>query len=166
MDNVKFRKLKASEIDVRIGSFKEGKGASLVLYKDARVDMSILDETFGVYGWQREHKELKGVIYCGVSIKNPTTGEWITKWDAGSESNTEKQKGESSDAFKRACFNIGLGRELYTSPFIWVNASKMQSKYDKFVVGKITYDGDVIDGLAIKNNRGELVFTQMPKKKE
>ena len=123
MDNIKIRPLRADEIDVRIGQEKKENNvpvaASFLLYKDARCDMRILDELFTPFGWQREHKELKGTIYCGVSVKNDS-GEWVTKWDAGSESNVEKEKGEASDSFKRACFNWGIGIELYTAPFIWV----------------------------------------------
>lgn len=123
MDNIKIRPLHADEIDVRIGQEKKENNvpvaASFLLYKDARCDMRILDELFTPFGWQREHKELKGTIYCGVSVKNDN-GEWVTKWDAGSESNIEKEKGEASDSFKRACFNWGIGIELYTAPFIWI----------------------------------------------
>lgn len=123
MDNIKIRPLRADEIDVRIGQEKKennvGVAASFLLYKDARCDMRILDELFTPFGWQREHKELKGTIYCGVSVRDEN-GEWVAKWDAGSESNVEKEKGEASDSFKRACFNWGIGIELYTAPFIWV----------------------------------------------
>lgn len=121
-NNVFIRPLRADEIDVRIGTEKKENGvataASFLLYKDARCDMRILDELFTPFGWQREHKELKGTIYCGVSVKHGA--EWITKWDAGAESNVEKEKGEASDSFKRACFNWGIGVELYTAPFIWI----------------------------------------------
>lgn len=123
MGNIKIRPLRADEIDVRIGQEKKENNvpvaASFLLYKDARCDMRILDELFTPFGWQREHKELKGTIYCGVSVRDEN-GEWVTKWDAGSESNVEKEKGEASDSFKRACFNWGIGIELYTAPFIWV----------------------------------------------
>lgn len=122
-NNVIIRPLRADEIDVRIGTEKKENGvataASFLLYKDARCDMRILDELFTPFGWQREHKELKGTIYCGVSVRDEN-GEWITKWDAGAESNVEKEKGEASDSFKRACFNWGIGVELYTAPFIWI----------------------------------------------
>lgn len=127
MDNIKIRPLRADEIDVRIGQEKKENNvpvaASFLLYKDARCDMRILDELFTPFGWQREHKELKGTIYCGVSVKNDN-GEWVTKWDAGSESNVEKEKGEASDSFKRACFNWGIGVESYTAPFIWIRYNK------------------------------------------
>lgn len=118
-----FRLLKASEIDVRVQQiFKAGDKvkARLLLYKDARVDMMLLDEHFGTFGWQREHNFIDGKNYCTVSVKNPDTGEWIKKQDVGVESMTEKTKGESSDAFKRACTCLGIGRELYSAGTIIV----------------------------------------------
>ena len=123
---MKFRTLKEDEIECRVGQIS-AKGFKLLLYKNARVDMDLLDETVGAGNWQRDHKELKGNIYCGVSIWDETKKQWITKWDCGTESNTEKEKGEASDSFKRACVNVGIGRELYTSPFVWIagNVSKI-----------------------------------------
>ena len=166
MEKLEFRKLRADEIDVRVQSITE-KGAVLLLYKDARVDMNILDETVGPMNWTRQHT--RDNANCIVSIYDESKGQWIHKEDTGSESNTEAQKGLASDSFKRSCFNWGIGRELYTAPFTYVQASKIKyagakKTYDKFFVEKITYDGDVIDGLAIKNNRGERVFLQAPKK--
>lgn len=124
------RKLRANEIECRVGAINE-KGFSILLYKDARVDMNILDETFGNMNWQREHKEIKGNLYCGVSIWDDEKNQWITKWDCGVESFSEKEKGESSDSFKRACFCVGIGRELYTAPFIWIkgNVKEKNGKY-------------------------------------
>ena len=119
-----FRTLRADEIECRIGSINS-RGFTLLLYKDARCDMNILDETVGEFNWQRDHKEIKGVVYCGVGINGrgqSTHDEWIWKWDAGSESYTEKEKGEASDSFKRACVNWGIGRELYTAPLIYIRA--------------------------------------------
>ena len=118
-----FRNLKHSEIDCRQQSISERgekKTAKLLLYKDARVDMNILDETVGCERWQRLHQEIKGIMYCGVGIQQQN-GEWTWKWDCGTESNTEKEKGEASDAFKRACFCWGIGRELYTAPSISID---------------------------------------------
>lgn len=171
---IKFRKLYADEIECRIGTISE-KGLSLLLYKDARVDMSLLDETVGPMNWKREHtRENRN---CIVSIYDENKKEWVSKEDTGTESNTEAEKGLASDSFKRACFNWGIGRELYTAPFIWVKAEdcNITTGYngkptcrDKFVVVKLTYkkNGD-IDGLAIKNTKnGKLVFTQMPTEKE
>lgn len=157
MENI-FRDLKADEIDVRIATVNE-KGITLLLYKDARVDQNILDETYGAFGWQRDHKELKGNIYCGISIYDKDKQQWVTKWDCGKESFAESEKGEASDSFKRAGFNWGIGRELYTSPFIWIPANKCniyESKgkkvsKDNFVVEAIQITDKTITGLAIKN---------------
>lgn len=113
--NYNFSTLTADEIECRVNQITED-GFTLLLYKDARCDMNILDRTVGVGNWQRDHKEVKGNLYCGVCIYDDVKGEWITKWDCGTESNTEKEKGEASDSFKRACVNWGIGRELYTAP--------------------------------------------------
>lgn len=140
-----FRKLRADEIDVRVQSCTE-KGAILLLYKDSRVDQNILDETVGPMYWKREHT--RDNQNCIVSLWNDTIKQWISKEDTGTESNTEKEKGLASDSFKRACFNWGIGRELYTTGLVWVSADKMnisekngkKSTYDKFSVKSITYD--------------------------
>ena len=116
---MEFRLLRADEIDCRISTCSQY-GVGLLLYKDARCDMNILDEVVTPMNWQRDHKELKGNIYCGVSIYDGKTDRWVTKWDCGKESYTESEKGEASDSFKRACFNWGIGRELYTAPNMFV----------------------------------------------
>lgn len=165
---LEFRDLKSSEIDCRPAMINE-KGISLLLYKDARVDQDILDETVGAMDWQRKHT--RDNANCIVSIWDNEKKQWIEKEDTGTESNTEKEKGLASDSFKRACFNWGIGRELYTAPFIWIPAEKVNitkkndskgkiiySTSDKFYVEKIQITNKVITGLAIKNNRGERVF--------
>lgn len=164
----KFRLLKAEEIECRVGSINEN-GFTLLLYKDARCDQNILDETVGEMNWQRDHKELKGNIYCGVSIYDATEkGQWITKWDCGAESNTEKEKGEASDSFKRACVNWGIGRELYTAPFIYIKGNvKAKTRNGKEIyvptlnsikVTSIAYaEGKIID-LVITGD-GDEIFT-------
>ena len=164
-----FRELKADEIECRVGQATE-KGLSLLLYKDARVDMAILDETVGQERWQREHYEVKGNLYCRVGIK--IGNEWIWKADCGTESNTEAEKGESSDSFKRACVNWGIGRELYTAPFIWVNAQDCNLKTvqannktiyrcnDTFTVTEIHIKDKTITGVAIRNDKlNRVVYT-------
>lgn len=169
MEKLKFRKLKADEIDCRIGQIKE-KGLTLLLYKDARCDMNVLDETVGPLNWKREH--LRDNANCIVSIWDTVKNEWVSKEDTGSESNTEAEKGLASDSFKRACVNWGIGRELYTAPFIWVKAEDCKISnfggkpkcYDKFIVEKLTYkkNGD-IDGLSIVNTTtNKRVFVQKP----
>ena len=157
---MQFRDLTAEDIEVRVQSVKQN-GLILLLYKNARVDMSILDETVGTGNWQREHYECKGNLFCRVGIninyENDNLGEkWVWKSDCGVESNTEAQKGEASDSFKRACFNWGIGRELYTSPLIWVKADKCNIQngkcYDRFAVEKIAIENKKIVGLSIINN--------------
>lgn len=170
MSKLQFRKLNASEVEVRIGGFNKAKtGMYLLIYKDARVDMKILDETFGVFGWERDHKELNGNIYCGIGIYDIKTNRTVWKWDAGSEieNNTSKDspqkvKGSASDSFKRAGFNWGIGRELYTSPFIWLNQGVgFKDKWDKFSVKEIDCDSEgVINKLVIYNETlGKVVYT-------
>ncbi len=120
MAEIKFRILRHDEVELRVNQVTE-KGFSLLLYKDARCDMNILDETVGPFGWKREHDQINGKEFARVSIFDKALGEWVWKEDCGTESNTQKEKGESSDAFKRACVNWGIGRELYTKIFIWIN---------------------------------------------
>ena len=167
--DLKFRPLKENEIDVRVQSVTE-KGCILLLYKDARVDMNILDETLGAENWQRDHKEIKGNLYCGVGIWCEDKKQWIWKWDCGVESNTEKEKGEASDSFKRACVNAtGVGRELYTSPTIKIDCQTLEDgkgyklpteeKYRKFRVKEIEYnDKREITKLVIIDNKGVQVY--------
>lgn len=159
-----FRTLRADEIDCRIAQVKEN-GLSLLLYKDARCDQNILDEVVGPFNWKREHT--RDNRNCIVSIKNPDTGEWVSKEDTGTESNTEKEKGLASDSFKRACFNWGIGRELYTAPFVWISAKDCNLKeskgrltcFDRFTVKGIGYTDGVITGLEIKNQAtGKICF--------
>jgi hypothetical protein len=151
-----FRDLKNDEIDVRIAMIKQN-GLSLLLYKDARVDQNILDETVGQMNWQKHYSRENA--NCIVSIWDKEKSQWIEKEDTGTESYTEKEKGLASDSFKRACFNWGIGRELYTAPFIWIkaedcNIKQTNGKYscsDKFVVEKIKIEDKQITGLAIVN---------------
>ena len=167
-----FRDLRADEIDVRVATCNE-KGVSLLLYKDARCDMNILDETVGSMNWQRKHT--RDNANCIVEIWDSDKNQWISKEDTGTESYTEKEKGQASDSFKRACFNWGIGRELYTAPFIWISADNCNMKNnngkwttnDRFMVDSITIENKRITGLSIKNTKtGELVFTygKAPKK--
>jgi hypothetical protein len=182
MKELIFRALRADEIDVRVATVNE-KGVSLLLYKDARCDMNVLDETVGKFGWDRDHKELKGNIYCGVSIYDDEKGVWVTKWDCGAESFTEKEKGEASDSFKRACFNWGIGRELYTAPFIWIpnknvkvngkdkplvkiekdDYGKWKTK-DRFTVYKMEVTDKQITGLGIGNETQRVIAYEWDKK--
>lgn len=161
------RLLTADEIECRIGTINE-KGLSLLLYKDARADMKILDEIYGPMNWQRTHEVIGGNLYCNVQIYDEQKQQWISKMDVGTESYTEKEKGQASDSFKRACVSVGIGRELYTAPFIWIPAGKckIQQKdnryvtYDKFKVADITYNNQrEIIGLIIMNQDGQVVYS-------
>lgn len=166
----KIRALKADEIEVRVGQVSE-KGVSLLLYKDARCDKRILDETFGINGWANCYSEIKGNLYCSIMIYDKTTGMWIRKQDCGVESNAEKEKGEASDAFKRAGFNVGIGRELYTKIFIFVKVptkTKSNGKgyelvdpYEKWHVANIrtNEEKEKIEFLQIADSKNNIVFT-------
>ena len=123
MNNI--RTLTAGEIDCRVQSVNE-KGCSLLLYKDARVDMAILDEVFGNENWQRTHEVINGNLFCNIEIWSEDKKCWVKKQDVGTESITEKEKGQASDSFKRAGFNIGIGRELYTAPFVWISLNNSE----------------------------------------
>lgn len=165
---INFRLLNADEIDCRIATVKES-GVSLLLYKDARVDQNILDEVIGPMNWSRSHQLIGDRLYCTVSIRDPETGEWVSKQDVGTESYTEKEKGQASDSFKRACFNWGIGRELYTAPFIWISSNdckitKLQNGkvtcYDSFFVSEIGYDEKRnINQLEIVDKKGRVVYS-------
>ena len=170
---LEFRLLKKDEIDCRIATVSQN-GLSLLLYKDARVDQNILDETVGPMGWQRSH--CRDNANCIVSIWDVEKGLWIEKEDTGTESNTEKEKGLASDSFKRACFNWGIGRELYTAPFIWIskdnceicengkdrNGKTKYSCYDRFYVSRIGYDDNRnINALEIKRRKSNKVVYKL-----
>ena len=169
---MKFRALKASEIDCRIQSIGQNKtgavGTTILLYKDARVDMNILDETVGAMNWQREHSVVNGNLYCTISIWDEVKEQWISKSDVGTESNTEKEKGQASDSFKRAGFNWGIGRELYSAPFVYIQLDKSEYKERngkltsnaKFKVKDIAYDESRnIVRLVVVDSKGKVRYT-------
>jgi len=154
-----FRDLRSDEIECRVAQAKEN-GVSVLLYKDARCDMNILDETVGPMNWKRQHS--RDNANCTVSLWDKEKQMWISKEDTGTESNTEAAKGLASDSFKRAAFNWGVGRELYTAPFIWIPAAKCTALkqngsrwqcYDSFEVEKIVIENKRIVALAIKNSK-------------
>lgn len=161
----KFRDLRADEVEVRVSTVSD-KGCSLLLYKDARCDMAILDETVGEENWQRSHELINENLFCNVSIRCGDV--WVTKQDVGTESYTEKEKGQASDSFKRACFNWGIGRELYTAPFIWIPADKCNLKkgnngklttFERFDVSEMEVENKRITKLTVINARtGDVVY--------
>lgn len=162
------RPLMSTEIECRVGSIKtDGSGCSLLLYKDARVDMRILDEVFGPMNWKRSHDVVNGNLFCTLSIWDNDKKEWVAKQDVGTESYTEKEKGQASDAFKRAGFNWGIGRELYTGPLIWIQLEKNEVyqkngsyyPYTKFSVKDIDYNEQKeITMLVIKDNNNHVRY--------
>lgn len=169
---MEFRSLRADEIECRIGQVaRNGSGLSLLLFKNARTDADMLDEVVGPKNWQCEFYDCKGTLFCKVGIlvdRKDGLAEWVWKDDAGSPSNMEAQKGEASDAFKRACFKWGIGRELYTAPRIWVYGDKCHIKqgqngkfqcYDNFSVSSIQVTDHRIEQLEIRNDaNGQVVF--------
>lgn len=166
------RTLKADEIEVKVKQINKN-GCLLLLYKTARCDMQLLDEAFGTNNWQCDYKTINGVLYCGIGVFNKDTNNWVWKWDCGIESRADEEgnqkKGEASDAFKRAGFKWGIGRELYTAPFIWAKVPTEQDtetkkwtlkdKFMKFSVDTIEYDdnGNIVH-LVIMNNQGQIVY--------
>ena len=178
---MEFRTLKAEEIDCRVSQIDKT-WCTLLLYKDARVDMNVLDETVGNMNWQRTHEVINGNLFCNVEIWDSEKKQWIKKQDVGVESFSQETKGESSDSFKRACFNVGIGRELYTAPTIFILPRKdmgsirkpdeesneffeKNGKYTtktRFYVDYITYDKDRnIENLIIRDHKGNIRFEQL-----
>ncbi len=175
MEKSIIRLLRADEIECRVATVNE-KGVSVLLYKDARVDQKILDEVFGAFAWKRTHQSIDGNLYCTVEIFDKENQIWVAKQDVGTTGYTEKEKSQASDSFKRACFNWGIGRELYSAPFIWVSATKTEirkngDRYlcsDRFSVAHIEYNEErEIAGLAIRNDsKGIIVYELLPQNKK
>ena len=177
---MEFRTLKAEEIDCRISQIASNY-CTLLLYKDARVDQNILDETVGAMNWQKRY--LRENANCIVGIWDEDKKQWVEKEDTGTESFTEKEKGLASDSFKRACFNWGIGRELYTAPSILIFPrkdmggitkpeeeskeffQKPDGKYTtktRFYVDYIDYDENKnIKDLIIRDHKGNLRFEEL-----
>ena len=156
-----FRLLNADEVECRISEIdKQGRFLRLLLYKTARTDAAMLDETYGPMNWCNDYREINGKMYCGIAVRSES-GEWVWKWNVGTESNMEAEKGQASDAMKRAGFVWGIGTVLYSAPEIKISAEKCNIKeyggkyrcYDKFEIEKIAYnDKQEISGLSIRCN--------------
>ncbi len=156
-----FRLLRPEEIECRVARVSE-KGVVLLLYKTARTDADLLDETVGTSSWENDFKVIDGVLYGGIGIYNSLEERVKWKWDAGTESNTEAEKGRASDAFKRAGFKWGIGRELYSAPFTFVPAGKCKIQngkcYDEFEVAAIDYDDKERICYLVITVKGAVVF--------
>lgn len=178
----KFRLLNADEIDVKVKQVTNN-GAVALLYKTSRTDMAILDETFGALNWTDDYREIKGNLYCGIGVRESQSDPFVWKWDCGIESREDEdgneKKGEASDAFKRAGTKQGIGRELYSSPFIFLRVDtqarkdssgkdvlknnkpiyELADKFQTFSVLEIGYDDKRrINKLIIIDNHGKEVF--------
>ena len=181
---MEFRLLRADEIDVRVSQIASNY-CTLLLYKDARVDQNILDESVGCMNWQKRY--VRDNANCIVGIWDEEKKQWVEKEDTGTESFSEAEKGLASDSFKRACFNWGIGRELYTAPSIFIFPRKdmgakvkeneeskeffeKNGKYTtktKFYVDLIGYDDKkCINNLVIRDNKGNSRFELLTKEKE
>ena len=166
--------LQANEISCRVQQISE-KGLSLLLYVTSRDGQKRLDEKFGELGWQDRYEVIDGDLYCIISVWDSEKKMWISKEDVGTASYTAKEKGRASDAFKRACVKHGMGRELYTAPYIWIpsnycniktDSNGKTSTRDKFFVNRISYTSDrKIDELEIVNQNMDVVFKQYPSQK-
>lgn len=168
----KIRSLKPEEIEIRIQQIT-AKGVQLLLYKDSRCDKRILDETFGINGWKNRYEEIKGNLFCTISIWDDEKKQWVDKCDCGVESNGNdgnEKKGEASDSFKRAGFNVGIGRELYTRLFYFANVPtkkndkgkyELENKYEKFTVAEISTNEETekIEKIKIADSKGKIVFS-------
>lgn len=166
MEKVNFRLLKANEIEVRPGITKYKGRAELLLYQNSRVAMQILDETFGM-DWASDYKVLNGITYCGIAFYNPDRNAFIWRWDCGSTTDIEKEKGTAADAFKRAAVKLGIARELYSAPRIYINCpdsyyNKDGNLREKFYVSYIDYDNNrKVKDLQITDSKGNLVYNYM-----
>lgn len=167
--NFSFPLLTADQIEVKVKQVT-AKGAVLLLYKNVRTDMDILDSVIGPCNWANDYTEHKGNLYCGIGIYDTDTDRWVWKWDCGIESRADSEgnqkKGEASDAFKRAGFRWGIGRELYSSPFIFVKVPtkpkgsnfELEDRFQSFEVKEIQYTERKISGLLIVDNKGHEWF--------
>ena len=176
---MEFRLLRADEINIRVAQCSKNKygdsdivKASYLLYKDARCDMNILDETVGCFNWQKKYS--RDNANCIVSIYDEDKKQWVEKEDTGTESFSEAEKGLASDSFKRACFNWGIGRELYTAPLIkiWLEEDDYYIKNQKTIptltldVALINYDDNKnIIKLILTDKNGKVRF-EYDKEKE
>ena len=174
MENETRELLKAEDIEVKIKQCSKD-GAVALLYKTARVDMAVLDSTYGAMNWTCDYKEIKGNLYCGIGVRKSPQDGFVWKWDCGIESRVDddanQKKGEASDAFKRAGFKWGIGRELYTAPFIFLRIetkpftdAKGKTRYEpadkfaKYDCAEIGYDGSGNIVKVVIKCKGEIVF--------
>ena len=174
MKEIKFRDLKPEEIEVRVGTTTKNDSGkvvafNLLLYKTARVDTTILDETFGIFGWKNNYYQVKNTMICSVSIWDEDKKEWINKDNGGDDDFTVEQvKAECSDSMKRCCFNLGIGKKLYSASKIYMRVDKdkyQSTEKDYFKVDEIEYDDTSITKLVISNKKTHEVVISYGTKK-
>ncbi len=136
-----------------------GQKMNCVAYVDARQVQDKLDDVCGPANWADDYRVINNNMFAGVGINvssNPENPQWVWKWDCGTESNTEKEKGESSDAFKRAAVKWGVGRFLYTLDMVLLDQKDYKGRLkpcDKS--GKILWSGDDITKYINNMNKGK-----------
>ena len=100
-EQINFRPLTANEIECRVGNVaKSGSGFFLLLYKNARVDQTILDETFGAWNWQSKYYQVKNTMVCSVGVYNEKRSEWIWKDNGGDDDYQAEQVKAELSSFK------------------------------------------------------------------
>lgn len=167
--DLKFKPIRADQIEVRPTDTKSKKSCVLLLYIDSRSAADILNTTVGVFNWQIQYKDVAGQIYGGLSIYDEERKIWVTKEDTGEESNIAEKKGQASDILKRCIARWGCDW-LYHTPRIRINTPEDWYYQDKltmtFRVDKIEWDEQTKELLQLRivNRNGEKVydFTEKP----
>jgi hypothetical protein len=164
MSNESFADIK--NIKCFVKQVNDWNSALILLHKDARFDMDELDKRYGPMGWKDEYTEVAGNLYCTISVWDQDKKQWISKSDVGVESYIEKEKGQASDAFKRAGTKWNIGRFLYTAPDIWIKLDDDEvrinkgTKYSKtsFYVNQIVVKDEKIVRIMIDDDKGNTRF--------
>lgn len=175
MKSITFRDLRPDEIEVRVGATVKDRngtptGFQVMLYKTARVDTTILDETFGIFGWKNHYYQVKNTMICSVSIWDEDKKEWVNKDNGGDDDfSMEQVKAECSDSMKRCCFNLGIGKKLYSASKIYMVVpidDNNDPKKSRYQVDEIEYDETSITKLVISNKKTkEVVISHGVKRK-
>lgn len=165
--------MKSSDIQVMVKTVsKRSKSALCLLYKDARYDQDALDAKYGVMGWQNQYRMVGDILLCAISVWDREKECWVTKENAGNETQVGEDKGYASDAFKRAATNWGFGRELYRAPDIWIDlydneigskpgsgGKEMLYCKQKFYVSHIRFSKGSVSSVMISDANGNIRFS-------
>lgn len=105
----------ADVVSWRIGASNKEKTSGIALaYIDARDVMQRLDKVMGLE-WQCRYP-FEGCCEIGLKIN----GEWMWRSNGAGQTDIEGEKGQYSDAFKRAAVMWGIGQYLYYLANVWV----------------------------------------------